>query len=96
MLFGKGDTDNGDEEDGSADQMYEGDLPTKKNQPDYVENDIKQTAGFGVYNDLFSEGRKIGYSQFKGLDAKGNADNGDTPEYTTDKVADACQQATEN
>ncbi len=72
--------------------MGDGDFPAEEHDPDHVK-DQKQSA-LMLFNDhLFPKGGQGGHTQLDRLQAKGNADNGQTHEEAADNIAGGREKA---
>lgn len=96
VLFGEGDADDGDEQQGGADKMNQGDLPAEEYEPDQVQNQIERAIGLWGGDHFLAKWRQVGSANPDGLDAEGNADDGDAPDQAADEVAQAGKEPAED
>lgn len=96
MLFGKRDADDGDRQNERGDQMGNGDLPAKKDDPQQIENQPQRAVGVSSLHDFFAKRSKGGKAQFDRLYPKGYADNGQAERQTPDNVAQTGDETAED
>jgi len=88
-LLAKGNTDNGDAPNDTGNRKAKRDAETTEYKPDQVCNGM--LAKIGVY--LLTKGEEGKLSQFEGLLAEGNTDDGDAPENAQEEPGKTCTKA---
>ena len=96
MLFGKGDADDGDGENQSRYQMDDHDLPSEKDGPDDVEQQVDAAPGVAGFNDRFAKGREGGNAEFDRLHTEGDADDGEAEQQPAQDVTQTSEKAAED
>lgn len=81
MLLGERNSDDGDEENNTKQDMGEADPDTANENPKYVEQNIETAVRPFVSDHLFAERPKRQPSQLEGLNPEWNPDDGDHHQY---------------